>query len=385
MDLFKASKQWSERPADERFSSIQEMHDACKTYKEQAVESPLPFDAIRLEADGGDLLVAGKSENRAQLTNFAFGQVCRLVGAPAEYLRELPATLAAQNLNHGFKQRQDIKGSANDALLLFHRNGNLLLRALTTEKYARIWNYEVAARLLPFTSIGWQVPPARPAFSGQPGTRPATEADVLRNNKHSISIKVGDPIAPAGLYASDHDMFAFMVDEEHRVADGSDEGLARGFFVENSEVGAGALKLTCFLYRYVCGNHIVWDAKGVKSISIPHLGSTQNVWRRLMDGMRRYAERAASDDEQMIERARRIQIADKKEDVINVLYGNRVSTQKNLEAAYDLAEENSDVDGSPRSVWGMVQGMTRLSQQSQFADKRTDIDRAAGKVMQIAF
>ena len=44
-------------------------------------------------------------------------------------------------------------------------------------------------------------------------------------------------IAPAGIYASDHDMFAFLVNEEYRIDDGSDGGLARGFFVQNSEVG----------------------------------------------------------------------------------------------------------------------------------------------------
>jgi len=45
-------------------------------------------------------------------------------------------------------------------------------------------------------------------------------------------------ISPAGIYASDHDMFSFLVNEEYRIDDGSDGGLARGFFVQNSEVGA---------------------------------------------------------------------------------------------------------------------------------------------------
>jgi len=384
MDLFKASRQWKERPADERFGSVQEMHEACKQYAGQAAEAVIPFDAIRLEADGGDLVVAGKTENRAQLTHYAFGQVCGIVGAPSGYLRELPATLAAQNLNHGFKQRSESAAKANDALMLFHRNGNLLLRALTTEKYSRIWNHEVANILLPLAERGWQVPPARPAMPGQPGTRVATEEDVLRNHGHSISIKVGDPIAPAGLYASDHDMFAFMVDEEHRVNDGSDEGLARGFFVENSEVGDGALRLTTFLYRYVCGNHIVWDARNLKSVSIAHLGSVSNIWHKMHGGLRRYAERSAHEDEAKIAAAKAFQIADSKEGVVEFLYGKRAASMKNLEAAYDLAEQNADADGSPRSAWGMVQGLTRLSQLTPFADKRSEMDRAAGKIMQIA-
>jgi hypothetical protein len=384
MDLFKASSQWSTRPEDERFWTVYDMQNACEDYAHQAAESTLPFESIRLEADGKELMVAGKTESRARLTHFAFDQVCGLVGAPGEYLRKLPVTLAAQNLNHGFKARQENKANKNDALLLFHRNGNLLLRAMTTEKYSRIWNYEVAMKLMPFIEAGWQVPPARPAIIGSSRTRPATEADVLRNHGHEISIRVGDPIAPAGLYASDHDMFAFLVDENHRVSDGTEEGLARGFFIENSEVGAGALKLTCFLYRYVCGNHIVWNASNLKSISIPHLGRSFRIWDKLLGNLRRYSERAASEDESGIARAKRVEIADTREKVVADLYSKRITSMKNLETAYDLADSNP-VDGSPRSVWGMVQGMSRLSQSTPFADKRTEMDRAAGKIMQIAF
>ena len=39
----------------------------------------------------------------------------------------------------------------------------------------------------------------------------------------------------------------------------------------------------------------------------------------------------------------------------------------------------------PRSVWGFVQGMTRHSQTLPYADARTAMDKAAGKVMEMAF
>jgi hypothetical protein len=32
MELFKASRQWSQRPADERFSSLEAMDEACYAY-----------------------------------------------------------------------------------------------------------------------------------------------------------------------------------------------------------------------------------------------------------------------------------------------------------------------------------------------------------------
>jgi hypothetical protein len=40
---------------------------------------------------------------------------------------------------------------------------------------------------------------------------------------------------------------------------------------------------------------------------------------------------------------------------------------------------------SPRSVWGITQGITAMSQHSTFADRRVELDRAAGKILSIAF
>ena len=57
---------------------------------------------------------------------------------------------------------------------------------------------------------------------------------------------------------------------------------------------------------------------------------------------------------------------------------------KQLGAAYDVAERFSDVDGSPRSVWGYVNGLTRLSQTTGYADDRNFLDRAASGVLALA-
>src|SRR3546814_16426255 len=46
------------------------------------------------------LIVPGEAEPIAP-TNWSFGQLSSLVGAPASYLRGLPAALAGINLQHG--------------------------------------------------------------------------------------------------------------------------------------------------------------------------------------------------------------------------------------------------------------------------------------------
>ena len=383
MELFKASAQWAKRPDDERFSSLEDLHTVTKGYADIAKTSTVPYSSLRTEVVDGDVKLAGKTGIFAKLTHWSFGQLSRIAEAPADYLRELPATLAVQNLNHGLKE----KSSPTQAHLMFHQNGELVLRSATSDRYDRIWNHEVISRLIPLQADGWRTPPARPALIGQKGARPAALADIsLRPGTSGLAVKLGDMIAPSGLYASDHDMFAFLVNENYIINDGTPEGLARGFFVENSEVGASAFKLTQFLYRYVCGNHIVWGAEKVKEISVRHIGDANGkAWANLQIGIKKYAESSASDLEAKIKQARTFEIAKTKDEVLDKLFNMRLTSRKTLEAGYDIAETYSDLDGSPRTVWGMVQGLTRTSQLTAYADQRNGIDRVAGKLMEMAF
>lgn len=386
MELFQASNQWSTRPEDERFSTLSDMYAQSVDYARSAAESQVPFADIRVEKVDDDLQLVGRTGTPAKLTHYAFGQIASLASAPARYLRTLPATLAAQNLNYGLRERSD--DSANDAKLLFHRNGSLILRAVTTELYERIWNHEVIKRLLDVEAVGWRVPPARPALENQKGTRKATEADVLQASDFGLSISVGDDIAPAGLYLSDHDMFVFMVNEQARINNGTPDGLSRGVFFTNSEVGDGAITRTTFLYEHVCGNHIVWGASNVKKLSFRHVGKVREKLPEFQAELREYADSSVSEDEAIIRNAQTRVIAATKDEVLDALFKLRITdlTRKSIGAAYDLAVEyETEANAAPNTVYGMVHGLTRLSQQTPYADERSALDVAAGKVMQIVF
>src|ERR1700693_6384298 len=94
MELFKAHRQWATRPDDERFNSIQEVYNVCREYAINAREKEVSWDSLRLEANGPDVQLVGKAGIPANLSNWAFGQVCARLEAPARYLRNLPARLA---------------------------------------------------------------------------------------------------------------------------------------------------------------------------------------------------------------------------------------------------------------------------------------------------
>src|SRR5439155_14156253 len=103
-----------------------------------------PYAELRVEAQGEDVNLVGRGGIPATFTHWSFGQLSARAGAPADYLRSLPPTLAAQNLNYGLCNRPP----EGNAQLLFHADGSLVLRAFTSDKYSRIWNHEVAQRCM---------------------------------------------------------------------------------------------------------------------------------------------------------------------------------------------------------------------------------------------
>lgn len=401
-NLHEASHQWATRPEDQRFESYEAMLAATTAFRNKSIESkPVPYRSLRAEASNGDIVIVGDTKVPATLGNYAFGQLARSVGAPAEYLRELPATLAAQNLNFGLKQKGENK-DAYDARILFHGTPgtDLMARAINSEIYDRTWNNDVLSSMRPMFSTGWRVPPARPAFANQKGTRKATAADIIPNQgDFGLSISVGDFIAPAGLYASDHDMFAFLVNPERSVKAGN-RYLMRGVFVRNSEVGDGALVIKMFLLDSVCGNHICWGVSNVHEIRVKHvtgenrrgLGDTlKRALTKFKVELRSYESASASETEKQIAQAMAKEIAGNRKDVLDAVFKYARShslgslTYNRLETAYDLAETHSDWYGSPRTVWGMVSGLTEASQQSGWQDQRSEVDQHAAKLMEMSF
>ena len=386
-NLHAASRQWANRPADERFWTLQDMLDACRSYRERARTATVQYNQLQCEDVAGDLALVGPTGAKASLTHYAFGQLSRDIQAPADYLRSLPAPMARDCVNLGIQRLDDERKAA---LLFDAHGGTFSARCVTSEKYQRIWNHEIVERLIPLAEYGWRVPPARPSTHSI-ATRPATEADILRLSGHNgLAVKVGDAIAPAGLYASDRDMFAFMVNEDSIIDDGSAGGLARGFFVSNSEVGDASLKITRFLYRSVCGNHIVWGAENVSEIKIRHIGDvSRRFGHEFQAELRNYANASEAEDVRRIAAAKTFKIGDTKEEMLDKLFGlKRVGlSRKALESAYAYAELEADQNrtGDPRSAWGFAGGITRLAQESTYAGERTKLDRAAGRVLEMAF
>ena len=101
----RVSSEWFSRPADERYLSLSDLYAAVHGRTERSRTRTVESAAIRVEASRDDAerlaLTLPGSDAPIAPTHWSFGQLAGLVGAPAAYLRQLPAPLAGINLQYG--------------------------------------------------------------------------------------------------------------------------------------------------------------------------------------------------------------------------------------------------------------------------------------------
>lgn len=392
MNLYDASNQWAERPADERFWGLRDALAASQEYAARcSVSDPLRASSLRAKAIMGAVYVEGEAGVPVQLSHLGFGQLSRLVGFPADPLRTLPATLASQVINHKLANRDESK-AADLSLLLYEQNIHLkgivpnpqyVVSAITTTRYSRIWNYEVIERAMQLQDAkGWKVPPARWNGDEKLVRRPATTSDCLANvgAGGGSLVRPGDEISPAGVYVWQGGMFVLLVDDTKPIDDGTGP-LFKGCIIENAETGTGSFRIRTFMLRGVCGNHILWGVEKVTEWSVRHIGEAKtNAWSVVRTKVLQSVDKPASETEGAIKVAKQLVMGSTKEEVLDLLFGQRIGSMKALSAGYDACEQ-LEPGLNPRSVWGMAQGLTRASQGAAYAEARMDLDAAAGKLL----
>jgi len=360
VNLMAASREWASRPDDQRFTSLADLKASVQKRRvESWTATPRTDDLRVVPADDNRLAIEvfdpTKGEVRALApTNFAFGQLAAYAQAPAAYLRRLPAELAAINLQWGLERNPQ----RDDALVLAQSNGDNHLRAMTSTSYGRIWDSQVVDAVEKVNADGrWVIPAA--------------------------SYATTNPKRATTLYASDRDVFIFLVDPKNPI-EVAGEQLFRGFYTWNSEVGAATFGLTTFLYRYVCDNRIIWGATDVKEVRIRHTGGAPE--RFAYEGqryLRRYADESAG---KLIEG---IKAAQSHEIPLNKGNGDTVEgwlQKRGFTKAQAVASVQSATaeEGGARSLWDIVNGITAYARSVPHTDERVALETKAGKLMEMA-
>lgn len=359
-NLTQASVQWRNRPLDERYWTLADLHEATLARHDASAVSRLrlPDLTFNTGGDSKELVVQG-AQSIANPSHLAFDQLCRLTDMPAATLRRMPASLVSDNLNWAVRAPDAPRESM---VMMWQRGegGGGLVRCFNTTTYGRLWDSDVVSWLRRMTSDetnGWTRPPA-----------------------------VTDKQYPSGYYAGDRDLFVFMVHPGRSLEAGPGSDINRGFFVWNTETQGGQRQSfggLGFAYDRVCGNHIVWGADLLFKFWMPHIG--QAMTSRADYEMKRvlgaYMESGAQREEAAIAAAQEFPIG-KTKDEASAWLRARGFTKTDAEAAWNEAVQRG---ADPTMLWNAVGSLTRLSQGKAWADERNEMDRRAGKLLEVCF
>jgi hypothetical protein len=369
------SRQWASRPADQRFLDLTSLRAhlarrAENTNSRVVSSRALEFVAPDPEtlADTHKLAVGMPGGDLIGPSHWSFGQLASLADFSAKELRKLPTPIVSDVLTYQMRRRavEDVK--------VFDADGTM--RAVTGPNYGWIKDADVADAVMQIAGNGtgdqrWKIP-----------------------GQINWSNSTYDPFHPVTLdsttlYASDRDLFIFLVDDTHPIQvgtlkDGSPDYMFRGFFISNSEVGAGACKLAAFYLRGICQNRMLWGVERFEELSIRH---TSQAPARFIEEARPALLSLANGSEKSLKegvaKAKEAVIAKDEADALEFLRNRGFSAKRAKAIAALDAEAGAEREKGdfPRTVWDMSQSITAYARAIPNNDDRIAIEQVAGKIL----
>jgi len=362
----RASSEWFSRPDDERFLSLTDLYASVARRSERSSTRIIESRAMRVEARSDNpeklALILPDSDVAVRPTNWSFGQMCSLVRAPSSYLKALPAALAGINLQHGL-----LNHPAEHVKLLQADDGRSELRAVTGPDYGRIWDHEIVSAVMKIAGNGtgdtrWKVP----GMLDWSSMHYNPYVDITRDT--------------TTLYASDRDIFLFLVDDTHpieagRLPNGDPDLFFRGFYLWNSEVGARTMGIATFFLRAVCQNRCIWGMEDFQEISIRHSKFAAHRFAHQAEpALTHYANSSPAHFVDGIETAR-ARIVARTDDDRTTFLRNRGFSRSDTQQIIDTVLNE---EGHPAtSLYDFVNGITAVARSKSHQDGRLEFEGKA--------
>lgn len=366
------SRQWISRPADQKFLSLDALKAAVDARRDNSVELTIPTKKIELIAPSSptsidqthDLQVGLPTGQIINPTHWSFGQLCGLGKAPAGHYRELPSQIVADALAYRLRYNREI-----DDVKLYSSRGDLL--AATGPDYGRIFDSEVVAAVQQVAGNGtgdarWKVPGM------------LNWENMTYDPEHPVTMDT------TTLYASDRDVFMFMVDDRNpievgKLKTGEPDLMFRGFYISNSEMGSGALRLAAFYLRAVCMNRNLWGVEGFEEVTMRHSKYAPSRFiEQARPALESFANGSSGKLIEGVAKAKAAKVASDDEEALAFLAGRGLSRKM----AAKVMEAGEIGEGEkPRTVWDMAQGITRVARDIPNTDARIELESEARKLL----
>lgn len=338
MNLAQASCELFARSPDERFETLDSLHQHCLRDKKQSKgrwHSPLEVRSIPVE--GRLDLQLGESAYR--LNDWSFSQLCRLAGVSKETINKLSPDTASRALC------ETLPAGGKPLQAWTH---DQTVRSIHGAAYTRLFNAELLSMVREFAT-DFQPP--------QKGCNGGT-----------------------GLYCGEQDMFVFLIDPGGW-AEIEGEAFAPGFFLWNSEVGRRSVGVQTFWFQAVCANHIVWDAVEVVDFSRKHTAKVSDCFseiRRILANLVEKRDQRRDRFAKVMANAFKQKLGDDAEEVAKVLFKHGIPRDF-AKQGLALAEKQGRF-----TIFAIVDALTKLARNCQNAGTRVELDERAGALLALA-
>ncbi len=339
-NLTKASQELFRRSPDETFPSLDALAAHCRQDREDSAEHWRPPDGLWARAVGTEQLMLSHSEGEVyQMTDWSFGQLCRLGGVAKDTVNRLSPDTASRVLAETLPR-------GNKPLQVYTVGQQA--RSIHGASYTRLYNAELLD-LVDQYADGFEPPPE--------GLGGAT-----------------------GLYCGEQDMFLFLIDPTGWVEIG-DESFAPGFFLWNSEVGRRSLGIETFWFQAVCQNHIVWDAIEVVEYKRKHTANVRDAFgdvRGIIQALVAKRDQRRDGFARAVRQAMQTRLGDDADEALKSLAGAGIARSL-AKQAIEMARQQGLL-----TVFAVVDALTRLSRRIEYAGDRTELDQQAGRLLTLA-
>lgn len=299
----------------------------------------------------GDLALENGTRHEFPITDHAHGQIAQRLDIPAKYYNrmrsEAPALLAA-NVNEWFHSQPERR-------MIRTLDGNA--RAFLSDRYRRLDHFDLAEAVLP------------------------------------VLAEMGDGIQIVSAEMTDKRMYIKAINQRLELEVNKGDVVQAGICITNSEIGLGSLRVEPLIYRLACLNGMVSQDFSTRKYHVGRAAEDGDAFELYSD------ETLKADDQAFflkiqdtvraaVDLAKFSTIVDRmKEATERKIEGNPVSAVEVLSEKFGYnGEEKSSVlthliQGGDLTAYGMLNAITRTSQDLEDYDRATELERDGSKVM----
>lgn len=338
--------------------TLQEL--AIELDRQQAVKKDMIVDMGALSMDTSDIGLAlqvtgGSTSAQYGINDIAHRQIGQHLKIPALYYDRMKSEypeLLVQNVNGWFSRTPDTKR------MLRTLDGTA--RALLSDRYRRIDNFEVASAVLPI-------------ISGMDGA--SVESCELTDSR--MYLKVVDPRVTAEVKKGDI--------------------VQAGIIISNSEVGMGSVNVSPLVYRLVCSNGMIAQDGAVRKYHVGRAnegGEDFSIYRSetIEADDKAFLMKLEDSVKAAVDQARFAAIVDKMREAAEATMEAKIVPQV-VELAskeYGITEAEGKgilghlIAGGDLSLYGLANAVTRQAQDVESYDRSTELEATGYKIITMA-